>query len=438
MRRSASRPRGRAGSSRIPTSCGRVSRPPRQRRSPTRASARASSTRSGSQTSVRRRSSGTDAPASRSTGDRVAGPAHRRALPRAARRRDPRAHRAHTRPVLLGDEARVDPARARLRRDGARVRHRRLWLLWQLTAARVHATDMSNASRTMLLDLDDARLERRAARALRRAAASCCRDVLPSARPFGDGRCSARRLPVAALAGDQQASLYGQACVRRRPFGTGCVRARRTRARITRCRLDGLVRTAACRCRPRRTRSRASIFVAGAAVQWLRDGLGCSRTPPRAKRSRGRSTRPTASTSCRRSPGSAHRIGRRTRADRSAGSHAARGASTRSRRARGDGVPGARRRRRDDANVRRCSASTAARRRTAFSCSSSPTCSTFRSRSQASARRPRSARRRWQESQSGAGPTTMSRASGARRCAASRRPTGRRPSQAGATRCGER
>jgi glycerol kinase len=152
------------------------------------------------------------------------------------------------------------------------------WLLWQLTRGTVHATDVSNASRTMLLDLatldwSDELL----------ALFGVERELLPkihrSAELLGEGALGEIRAPVAALAGDQQASLYGHACFdpgdAKATFGTG---AFVLSASGDDCSTPphGLVRTAAAipaGAKPRYALE-GSIFAAGAAVDWLREGLG--------------------------------------------------------------------------------------------------------------------------------------------------------------------
>jgi glycerol kinase len=152
------------------------------------------------------------------------------------------------------------------------------WLLWRLTGGAVHATDVSNASRTMLLDLatldwsDDLLALFGVDRAL-------LPDVRRSAEVLGDGVVGGVRAPVAALAGDQQASLYGHSCFApgesKATFGTG---AFVLQASGTDCSPPphGLVRTAAAipAASEPRYALEGSIFAAGAAVDWLRDGLG--------------------------------------------------------------------------------------------------------------------------------------------------------------------
>ena len=154
------------------------------------------------------------------------------------------------------------------------------WLVWKLTGGAVHATDPTNASRTLLYGLTSRRWE---PALLRRfgVPASALPEVRPSSGDFGRTR-GVRGLPdgvpIAGVAGDQQAALYGQGCVRaglsKNTYGTGCFLLLHTGARPVRSRA-GLLTTLACG--PRGEAAYAlegSVFVAGAAVQWLRDGLG--------------------------------------------------------------------------------------------------------------------------------------------------------------------
>ncbi|HEY0878748.1 MAG TPA: glycerol kinase GlpK [Zeimonas sp.] len=153
------------------------------------------------------------------------------------------------------------------------------WLVWQLTAGTVHATDVSNASRTMLYDIrrgcwDDDLL----------AAFDVPRSMLPEVHPSSHVYATSETgalggaWPIAGIAGDQQAALFGQACFRpgmaKNTYGTGCFLLMHTGERFEPSR-NGLVATVAAQ--PDATRRYAlegSVFIAGAVVQWLRDGLG--------------------------------------------------------------------------------------------------------------------------------------------------------------------
>jgi glycerol kinase len=155
------------------------------------------------------------------------------------------------------------------------------WLIWKLTDGAVHATDVTNASRTMLLNLetldwDDELL----------ALFGVPRHVLPrvcaSSEIVGEATLLGTRVPVAGVAGDQQAALFGQACFApgqaKATYGTGnFVLTHMGSGEPARSPAPhGLVRTAACRLRDAAAEYalEGSIFVTGAAIQWLRDGLG--------------------------------------------------------------------------------------------------------------------------------------------------------------------
>jgi glycerol kinase len=156
------------------------------------------------------------------------------------------------------------------RRDGLAFGTVDTWLLWKLTGGAVHATDVSNASRTMLLDLatldwSDELLE------LFSVPRAVLPDVRASAEVVGEAAFLGATLPVAALAGDQQASLYAHGDAKA-TLGTGAFVLVGTGADCS-TPPAGLVRTAAAGT-DRGYALEGSVFVAGAAVQWLRDGLG--------------------------------------------------------------------------------------------------------------------------------------------------------------------
>ncbi|MBN8891069.1 MAG: glycerol kinase GlpK [Rhodospirillales bacterium] len=153
------------------------------------------------------------------------------------------------------------------------------WLLWRLTGGRVHATDATNASRTMLYDIhrgtwDDELLD------LFRIPASLLPEVRDCAGPFGHATMDilGAPVPVMGIAGDQQAASIGQACFRpgmvKSTYGTGCFLLLNTGAVAVPSRTRMLT-TVAWQLGGRRAYAlEGAIFVAGAAVQWLRDGLG--------------------------------------------------------------------------------------------------------------------------------------------------------------------
>ena len=151
-------------------------------------------------------------------------------------------------------------------------------LLWRLTGGRVHATDATNASRTMLFDIVDQCWDRRILEALR-----IPEGLLPEVRDcsgeFGtsDHTLFGAAIPILGIAGDQQAATVGQACFQpgmsKSTYGTGCFALVNTGDRFVASH-NRLLTTVAYRLAGRTTYAlEGSIFVAGAAVQWLRDGL---------------------------------------------------------------------------------------------------------------------------------------------------------------------
>lgn len=153
------------------------------------------------------------------------------------------------------------------------------WLLWNLTGGKVHATDVTNASRTLLWDLKAGRWSDRMLKIF-----GIPKALLPKAFPpahrfgvtAGVAGLSAG-IPIAGIAGDQQAALFGQGCVQagqaKNTYGTGCFFMMQTGRRLIRSR-HGLITTAACDAQGKPAFAlEGSVFIAGAAIQWLRDGL---------------------------------------------------------------------------------------------------------------------------------------------------------------------
>ena len=149
------------------------------------------------------------------------------------------------------------------------------WILWNLTGGAVHATDPSNASRTMLYDIRDRRWSQELLD-LFAVPPSCLPEVRPSSGRFGT---TADGIPVSGMAGDQQAALFGQACftpgMAKNTYGTGSFVLMNVGAQcpppaegllttVGWVLADGTVAYAL----------EGAIFVTGAAIQWLRDGLG--------------------------------------------------------------------------------------------------------------------------------------------------------------------
>ena len=152
------------------------------------------------------------------------------------------------------------------------------WLLWKLTGGRVHATDVSNASRTMLFDIRRNAWDPELLQALQ-VPDSVLPAVRPSSHPYGetDAQWFGAPIPIAGIAGDQQSALFGQACFKaglaKNTYGTGCFMLMHSGSRFETSN-NGLITTAAAQ--PDATPQYAlegSVFIGGAVVQWLRDGL---------------------------------------------------------------------------------------------------------------------------------------------------------------------
>ncbi len=152
------------------------------------------------------------------------------------------------------------------------------YLLWRLTGGKVHATDATNASRTLLFDINDGRWDDGLLELLG-VPKSVLPDVLDSSAAFGttDPELFGAAIPIYGIAGDQQAALIGQACfapgMLKATYGTGCFALLNTGRTPVRSN-NKLITTIAYQLGGERSYAlEGSIFVAGAAVQWLRDGL---------------------------------------------------------------------------------------------------------------------------------------------------------------------
>ena len=155
------------------------------------------------------------------------------------------------------------------------------WLVWNLTGGRVHVTDASNASRTMLYDIrtgewDDALLE------IFGVPRSMLPEVRSSSEVYGHTALLGGSIPIAGIAGDQQAALFGQVCTKpgmvKNTYGTGCFMLMNTGTKPIASK-HNLLTTVAWRIGQRTEYAlEGSIFIAGAVVQWLRDGLGIIRS----------------------------------------------------------------------------------------------------------------------------------------------------------------
>lgn len=154
------------------------------------------------------------------------------------------------------------------------------WLLWKLTGGASHATDYSNASRTLLFNIHTLCWDKQLCRTLH-VPPSLLPHVQASASVFGTTHPRGflgGGIPIAGIAGDQQAALFGQGCVNsgdmKNTYGTGCFLLLNT-GRHARASRHGLLTTLACDPRGQPAYAlEGAVFIAGAAIQWLRDGLG--------------------------------------------------------------------------------------------------------------------------------------------------------------------
>lgn len=159
------------------------------------------------------------------------------------------------------------------------------WLIWKLTGGRLHVTDVTNASRTMLFNIrrgewDDELLK------LIGVPRSMLPQVHPSSHVYGetDPAHLGGSLRIGGIAGDQQAALFGQACFRpgmaKNTYGTGCFMLMHTGDEMQ-VSQNGLVSTAAAQCSSGKEYAlEGSVFIAGAVVQWMRDGLSAFEQSP--------------------------------------------------------------------------------------------------------------------------------------------------------------
>ena len=154
------------------------------------------------------------------------------------------------------------------------------WLIWNLTRGKVHVTDATNASRTLLFNIHNGDWDADLLDVLR-----IPREILPAIVPSSgaigvtaEGLAIPAGIPIRGVAGDQQAALFGQRCVEpgmaKNTYGTGCFIVMNTGDRAVQS-SHGLLATAACN---GQYALEGSVFTTGAAVQWLRDGLGIIRS----------------------------------------------------------------------------------------------------------------------------------------------------------------
>lgn len=157
------------------------------------------------------------------------------------------------------------------------------WLLWKLTNSKVHATDVSNASRTMLFNIHTQQWDNELLQ-LFDIPASVLPEVRSSSEVYGytQSILTAQEIPIAGIAGDQQAALFGQQCTQpgmvKNTYGTGCFMLMNTGTKSVLSQ-NNLLTTIAWRINNETQYAlEGSVFIAGAVVQWLRDGLKMIRT----------------------------------------------------------------------------------------------------------------------------------------------------------------
>jgi glycerol kinase len=152
------------------------------------------------------------------------------------------------------------------------------WLLWNLTSRRKHVTDVSNASRTLLFDIHTGRWEEELLK-LFRVPASMLPEVRSSSEVYGEVTTTLglTKIPIGGVAGDQQAALFGQMCITpggtKSTYGTGCFLLQNTGTKAVASK-NQLITTVAWKIgRKLEYAQEGSVFIGGAVVQWLRDGL---------------------------------------------------------------------------------------------------------------------------------------------------------------------
>ena len=150
------------------------------------------------------------------------------------------------------------------------------WLIWNLTNGKSHVTDYSNASRTMLFNIRALKWDEHLLKELN-IPSVILPEVKPSAYNFGSWKVDNYEIPIAGVAGDQQAALFGQACfepgMAKNTYGTGCFMLMNTGTTIQQSK-NGLITTIAWGLDGKVEYAlEGSVFIAGAAVQWLRDSL---------------------------------------------------------------------------------------------------------------------------------------------------------------------
>ncbi|MEQ8243425.1 glycerol kinase GlpK [Fulvivirga sp.] len=151
------------------------------------------------------------------------------------------------------------------------------WLVWKLTNGKQHVTDCTNASRTLMYNIKSLEWDEKLLEMLD-VPASMLPEVRQSADHFGDWEYKGVKIPIHGIAGDQQAALFGQTCLEpgmaKNTYGTGCFMLMNTGNEVCKSQ-NGLLSTIAYGIDGEiKYALEGSVFIAGAVVQWLRDGLG--------------------------------------------------------------------------------------------------------------------------------------------------------------------
>jgi len=170
----------------------------------------------------------------------------------------------------------VDGARAKAEKGDLLMGTIDSWLVWNMTNKKNHVTDYTNASRTMIYDIVNLKWDDKMLKVLG-IPKLMLPEVKPSAHHFGDYELDGVKIPIAGIAGDQQAALFGQACftkgTAKNTYGTGCFMLMNTGEKPQFSK-NGLLTTIAYGLDGKVNYAfEGSIFIAGAAIQWLRDGL---------------------------------------------------------------------------------------------------------------------------------------------------------------------
>jgi glycerol kinase len=159
------------------------------------------------------------------------------------------------------------------------------WLVWKLTSRSRHITDASNASRTLLLNIHKGQWDVELLK-LFRVPASMLPEVRSSSEVYGhvNATVGLQDIPIGGIAGDQQAALFGQMCIKpggtKSTYGTGCFLLQNTGAKAVDSK-NRLLTTIAWKIGPKTDYAQeGSVFIGGAVVQWLRDGLKLIRSAP--------------------------------------------------------------------------------------------------------------------------------------------------------------